>query len=83
MFANFMPPRTYTGELFGVEFLRTQSGEIQEPKDIEREIDEAFDEDMDLDNEELFLQGDVDPTFALPSDPEATESEDSGAEVYI
>ena len=74
---NFIPPGVYTGERIGVDYLRSQS-DILANKDLEKEIDEAFDDfqcEEESADEQLMLE---DLTLALTED--SSES-DSGTEV--
>ena len=74
---NFTPPGIYTGELVGIEYLRSQS-DVLANTDLEKEIDEVFEDyqsEEDAVDEPLIIQ---DLTLALPE--ESSES-DSGTEV--
>lgn len=48
----YRPPSQYTGEAFGVEYLYRQSGTVFKPRDLDKEIDEGFE---DLEEAELDL----------------------------
>lgn len=75
---DFSPPRPYTGELFGVEFLRSQCGQARAEQDIDREIDEAFqEEDQSWNEADSVPEHQDDPTLALPDDGEVSTDEDT------
>ena len=70
--SSFKTPTAYTGELIGMEYLRTQTGDIAGggEHELDREIDEAFgDFTIDVDDEEEVEENDE--TVAMP------ESDDS------
>lgn len=74
---NFTPPGIYTGELVGIEYLRSQS-DVLANTDLEKGIDKVFEDyqsEEDAVDEPLIIQ---DLTLALPE--ESSES-DSGTEV--
>ena len=75
---NFTPPGVYTGELIGVEYLRSQS-DVLANKDLDKEIDQAFEdyqsEEDNADESQAIIQ---DLTLALP---EESSDSDSGTEV--
>ena len=75
---NFVPPGVYTGELIGIEYLRSQS-DVPTNKDLEQEIDDAF-EDFQSEEEtsEELPQVIHDLTLVLP---EESSDSDSGTEV--
>ena len=75
---SFSTPPTYTGELIGMSYLRSQNGDFPGEIELDKEIDEAFgDFNMaeEEDNEEML---ETDETVAMPDD-----SSDSGNEVII
>ena len=66
---NFTPPGIYTGELVGIEYLRSQS-DVLANTDLEKEIDEVFEDyqsEEDAVDEPLIIQ---DLTLALPEESE-------------
>jgi hypothetical protein len=72
---NYQPLAKYTGELFGVEYLYTQSGLTFQPTsvcDLVSEIDEGFGEEEEESTESESAYTD-DATVALPPD---SDSED-------
>ena len=72
----FTPPGKYTGELIGVEYLRSQSDSFV---DLEKEIDDAFEDYQSEEDETTEERQEIhDLTLALPL--ESSES-DSGTEV--
>lgn len=75
---HFTPPGKYTGELIGVEYLRSQSDSFVD-KDLEKEIDDAFEDyQSEADETTEETQEIHDLTLALPF--ESSDS-DSGTEV--
>ena len=64
MLPLFQPPSKYTGELFGVEYLFNQSGDVltTHGEELDREIDERF-EDVTDDREDLEYSASLD-TYA-------------------
>ena len=74
---NFTLPGLFTGERIGVEYLRSQS-DVLANKDLDQEIDEAF-EDFESEVESLAEHQQMqDFTLALPED---SSDSDSGTEV--
>jgi len=68
----------YTGEAFGVEYLYEQTGFMfpRKEDDLDAEIDEGFDDNMDMDVEEEETSHSEDmATVALPTDLESEEDE--------
>lgn len=64
----------YTGELFGVEYLYSQSGYTLSPKEeeLDKEIDEGFDDmsEEDLASPPTVMISESDVTIAAPDDPD-------------
>lgn len=78
--SNFCTPPAYTGEIIGVSYLHSQTGDVKpgEVEELDRAIDEAFaDLDMGSDDDGADLL-DTDQTVAMPED-----SGDSGNEVIL
>ena len=50
VFPFHQPPMGYTGELFGVEYLYSQSSQVMDTQDLDTQIDERFE---DIDEEDL------------------------------
>ena len=68
---------SFTGEMIGVEYLRSQSGNVLGVEELDKEIDEAFQDGLDIiDNDTEDIADLEDQTVTL-----AYESSDSGAEV--
>lgn len=75
--SSFSTPPAYTVEIIGVEYLRFQSGDFPIVEDLNKDIDEAFQDDIGIESD-IEDVGDIeeDETITLPE-----ESSDSGAEV--
>ena len=75
--SSFSSPPAFTGEMIGVEYLRSQSGNVVGVEELDKEIDEAFQDGLDIiDNDTEDIADLEDQTVTL-----AYESSDSGAEV--
>lgn len=79
VFPNFQPSSVYTGELFGVEFLFSQSGISFCPKeeDLDVQIDEGFGEEVEESVEQLPSTDLEETTTISPlTDTESDEEEE-------
>ena len=81
VFPLYRPPPQYTGELFGVEYLLSQTGASFCPKeeDLDVEIDEGFADFDELVDEWVNQQPKPDDITVTPSHP-PTDSENDDDE---
>lgn len=76
---NFIPPSSYTGELFGVAYLFSQSNlQFLSGEELDIEIDEGFgdcEEDSMIDDSHQLSAIDTDVAISLPTDEDNSEDE--------